>query len=66
MAVYCPESAKVVAEGDQIRLVTVYCAGLFGTSAESETGTPPVTGATNPFIPADVMGIVDGATAAGK
>jgi len=64
VAVYCPDAAKLVAEGDQIRLVTVYWAGLFDARAERETGAAPVTGATKPVTPTDVIGA--GATAAGK
>ena len=64
VAVYCPDAAKVVAEGDQIRRVTVYWVGSLDARAERETGAAPATGTTNPVTPTDVIGA--GATAAGK
>ena len=57
VAVYCPDAAKLVAEGDQIRLVTVYWAGLFDARAERETGAAPATGTTKPVTPTDVIAL---------
>jgi len=66
VAVYSFDAAKLVAEGDQIRLVTVYWAGSFDARAERETGVAPATGASNPITPADVIAVVAGTTAGGK
>ena len=66
VAEYVDAAAKVVPEGDQTRPVTVYCAGTLDAKAESETGVAPVTGATRPVTPADVIAVAAGADVAGK
>jgi len=65
-AVYDEDAANALAAGVHTMLVTVYCDGAPGASKVSDSGAAPVTGATNPETPAEVIAVAAGTAVVGE